>query len=229
MKRKDFLTKGIVGLGAALGLGTLFAHKFKGNQNGDQGQTDCELSPRETRGPFPNKNSSDFVRENIIGDRAGVPLQIKLTILDGSNSCNPLPNVWVDVWHCDNHGRYSEYGGQRMRREDMTQHHFLRGRQKTDANGNVTFTSIFPGFYRGRAPHIHVEILNSAEKSILVTQIAFPEAICDTVYTTENYGGIKYVSNSADGIFRTSLNQNMADSVKGNLKSGYVLGKKIIV
>ena len=156
-------------------------------------------------------------------------MAIQLTILDTKNACQPLANAWVDVWHCDNHGNYSEYGGRGWQRNDMTQKHFLRGRQRTNAKGEVSFISIFPGFYRGRAPHIHVEVLDESENSMLATQVAFPEAICNTVYETENYDGLNYVSNTSDGIFRNSLERNMVDALEGNLTNGYTLKKRIVV
>ena len=229
MKRKEFLTKGIVGLGGVVAL-TAFVKTNSENKNKEESILEnCTPSPRETRGPFPNKTPADYVRENIIGDRKGVPLLITLTVLDKNSDCKPLTNALVDIWHCDNQGNYSEYGRSRMQRNDLTQEHFLRGRQSTDTNGRVSFISIFPGYYRGRAPHIHLEILKGDQKSLLVTQIAFPEETCNMVYATQNYQGTDYVKNSRDGVFGSSLNHNMADKVIGNLTEGYVLEKAIIV
>ena len=116
-----------------------------------------------------------------------------------------------------------------MQAEDFTDVHFLRGRQKTDANGQVSFISIFPGWYRGRAPHIHVEILDSSENSIRVTQIAFPEDITDTVYATDGYNGTADTSNNSDNVFANSLEGNMADDLSGNTSDGYTLTKTIVV
>ncbi len=227
MKRNEFLTKGMVALGGVVALTALA-------KGGTLGKTespleDCTATPRETKGPFPNKTPADYVRENIIGDRKGVALLITLTILDKNEGCSPLPNALVDIWHCDNHGYYSEYGGSGIQQNDLTQEHFLRGRQATDPNGSVSFISIFPGFYRGRAPHIHLEVLNGEERSLLVTQIAFAEEICDKVYATQNYQGSGYVKNTRDSVFGSSLSLNMADSLSGNISDGYVLAKSIIV
>ncbi|NJB71370.1 protocatechuate 3,4-dioxygenase beta subunit [Saonia flava] len=229
MKRKDFLIKGVIGLGGVVAL-TGFANSRKKHKNEeDINLEDCNVSPSETKGPFPNKTPADYVRDNIIGDRKGVPLLITLTILNKNSGCEPLDNALVDIWHCDNQGNYSEYGGFRMQQTDLTQEHFLRGRQTTDVYGRVSFISIFPGYYPGRAPHIHLEVLTPDAKSVLVTQIAFPEDICDSVYASENYQGAGYVSNIRDGIFRNSLDQNMADKVSGNLSDGYILEKAIVV
>lgn len=72
-------------------------------------------------------------------------------------------------------------------------------------------------------------MLGETDKSVLVTQIAFPENICKTIYATENYQGMNFVSNTRDGVFRDSLDQNMADAVTGNLNDGYTLLKSIVV
>ena len=211
-------------LGGVVALAGITASKSKTDRIVDKKADDCLVSPQETKGPFPNKTPSDYVRENIIADREGVALLMTMTILNKNDGCKPISNAVVDVWHCDSQGNYSEYG-----RGEMTAKHFLRGRQITDVKGRVSFVSIFPGYYRGRAPHIHVEVLNNSGNSLLVTQIAFPEKTCNTVYATEHYRGTDYVSNTNDGVFRNSLDQNMADSLNGNIIDGYTLLKDIVV
>ncbi len=146
MDRKKFLKN--LGIGALTlpVVGTIFAsqthHKdsITKNVNSD----DCVISPRETAGPFPLKSPADVVRENIIGDRTGVPLIINLIIQDTNNNCSPLPNVFVDIWHCDAHGNYSEYT--RQNDGNFTNKHFLRGRQTTNSQGKTNFISIYPGW-----------------------------------------------------------------------------------
>ena len=103
MRRKDFLTKGIIGLGGVVAL-TAFTHTSNRKNKGISPLEDCKPSPRETRGPFPNKTPAAYVRENIVGDRKGIPLLITLTVLDKNSECKPLPNALVDIWHCDNRG-----------------------------------------------------------------------------------------------------------------------------
>lgn len=228
MERKDFIKKGMLGMGAIVALPSL--SRCADNDEVTSGELgDCALSPSETTGPFPIKTPAELVQSNIVSDRTGVALLINITVQDQSNDCEPLPDVYVDVWHCDKDGYYSEYGGTGMQAEDFTDVHFLRGRQKTDANGQVSFISIFPGWYRGRAPHIHVEVLDSSENSIRVTQIAFPEDITDTVYTTEGYNGTADTSNNSDNVFANSLEGNMADDLSGNTSDGYTLTKTIVV
>lgn len=188
----------------------------------DTGDGSCERSPAETEGPFPIKTPADLVRANIVSDRLGIALLINITVQDISSNCAALEGVYVDIWHCDSDGNYSEYGGTQMQQSNYTNVHFLRGRQMTDANGQVSFISIYPGWYRGRAPHIHVEVLDSNEDSLLVTQIAFPENVSQTVYDTENYNGIYDTSNAQDNIFADSLAGNMG-TISGNTTDGYTL------
>jgi protocatechuate 3,4-dioxygenase beta subunit len=225
MERKEFIKH--------LGLGALVVPVVGANgmleAPADPGQ--CLESPRETAGPFPTKDPSKMLAADIRGDRKGIEMNVKITIQNKNNNCRALPGALVDIWHCDKDGLYSEYGGTRMQTVNLQSAHFLRGRQRTDANGVATFTTIFPGWYGGRAPHIHVEIFDASEKSLLVTQIAFPQEICDTVYTKaiEFYTrGKQDTLNQADGVFADSLNNQMA-SVSGNITKGFVVSNTIIV
>lgn len=120
-------------------------------------------------------------------------------------------------------------GGTQMQQTDYSSENFLRGRQTTDANGQVSFISIFPGWYSGRAPHIHIEVLDANENSIRVTQIAFPKDVCDTVYSSSSYRGQADTQNANDNVFSDSVDGNMLDSITGNTTDGYTLLKNIIV
>ncbi|MCB9033458.1 MAG: intradiol ring-cleavage dioxygenase [Chitinophagales bacterium] len=224
MDRKKFLRNGILGLGSLVAVPAIISACNKEENNGA-----CSLSPSETAGPFPIKTPSELVLQNIKSDRNGIAMTIDLTILDQSNDCQPLAGVFVDLWHCDADGNYSEYGGNELQTTDYRDKDFLRGRQTTDANGQISFISIFPGWYPGRAPHIHLEILDSNENSIRVTQIAFPKSTCDTVYATSNYKGTADTLNNNDNVFSDSVDGNMADSLTGNTTDGYTLTKTIVV
>lgn len=223
MKREDFLKKGAIGLGAMIAIPSVLTSCKKDNID----PAACAVSPAETGGPFPIKTPADWVRENIVGNKTGVPLMISLTIQNTNADCAPLPDVMVDIWQCDAQGNYSEYSGQLD--GDFTSEHFLRGRQTTDANGNVTFISLYPGWYPGRAPHLHLEILSADGTSLLITQVAFPEDVSETVYTTTGYKGDADTKNKRDGEFSDSLERNIADSVTGNTTDGYTLSKIIKV
>lgn len=236
MNRKEFVRKGLLGVGTIVALPTVIScskedkDEFENTTTGDgSGMGDCELSPRETAGPFPIKTPAELARQNIIGNRSGVALLITLTVQDQSDDCNPMEGVYVDLWHCDADGNYSQYGGTQMQQTDYSSENFLRGRQTTDANGKVSFISIFPGWYSGRAPHIHIEVLDANENSIRVTQIAFPKDVCDTVYSSSSYRGQADTQNANDNVFSDSVDGNMLDSITGNTTDGYTLLKNIIV
>ncbi|MEO9802707.1 MAG: intradiol ring-cleavage dioxygenase [Reichenbachiella sp.] len=226
ISRKGFLRK--MGVGAVSST-ALLSGLTSCSDDGDPAPEveSCVTSPGETAGPFPIKSPADFVNENIVGDRVGVALRINFKIENISNNCAALAGVFVDVWQCDSKGNYSEYNEQLD--GDFTSKHFLRGRQVTDDKGMVSFTSVYPGWYPGRAPHLHVEILNSSGASLLVTQTAFPEDISKAVYATQHYKGIFDTSNNSDGEFQDSLNQNLAESVTGDIANGYVLNETIRV
>lgn len=223
MDRKDFLKNGGLGLGALVAAPSLITSCNKD----DIDPSACAVSPAETDGPFPIKTPAELVRENIVGDRSGIPLLINFTIQNTNNDCSPLEGVLVDIWQCDAKGNYSEYSGQLD--GDFTNEHFLRGRQTTNSEGKASFISIYPGWYPGRAPHLHVEVKNASGKSMLITQVAFPEDTSKTVYGTSGYNGNFDTKNKRDGEFKDSLDRNMADSVTGNTSDGYTLNKTIKV
>lgn len=234
MDRKKFIRNSILGI-ASLATASKVLESCSKNDTNDSGTNttgdgSCTVSPSETKGPFPIKTPSQLVLENIKSDRIGVALLINLIIENKNNNCSPLDGVLVDVWHCDKDGNYSEYGGTSMQQTDYTTVHFLRGRQTSNAKGEVSFISIFPGWYQGRAPHVHVEVLSSSGSSLLVTQIAFPENVSSTVYSSTSYvaHGQADTSNTKDNVFSDSLADELA-TLTGNLTDGYTLSKTIIV
>lgn len=229
MRRKAFIKSGLFSLGSIVGIPVMISSCSKDNSSESE-NTNCNSSPAETKGPYPIKTPSQLVIENIKSDRTGIALLINLTIKGVSNNCLPLDGLLVDVWHCDKDGNYSEYGGNAIQPTDYSAVHFLRGRQTTNGSGQVSFISIYPGWYSGRAPHIHVEILSKTGQSIHVTQIAFPENISAQVYASPLYTGrgLPNTSNSRDDVFSDSLDQQMA-SMTGNLVDGFTLTQTIVV
>lgn len=236
MERKRFLKDGLAALGL-ITIAPLAACKkdsvdSTGSGSGTgTGTGSCTVAPTETEGPFPTKSPSSLVTNDIRSDRTGVAFTIKITIKNTNASCAALAGAIVDIWHCDKDGNYSEYGGTGMQSTNYTAVHFLRGRQTTDTNGLVTFTSIFPGWYSGRAPHIHVHIYNASGTSLKVTQIAFPTDVCNTVYTTATgfyTRGTQDTSNASDNVFSDSLASELA-TITGSVSGGYTLTHTINV
>lgn len=236
MNRKDFLKS--VGLaGVAVATAPVFLHCRTGEDSENPSidnsiSTACAVTNSETEGPFPTKSPSTLVQSNIVSDRTGVPLSIEITVQNVNNSCAALQGVLVDIWHCDKEGNYSEYGGSGMQSTNYTSVHFLRGRQTTDGSGKVNFTSIFPGWYSGRATHIHVHIYNASGQSLLVTQIAFPEGSSSAtvlVAATSGYKGMNgYTYNANDNVFSDGTANEMS-AVTGSVSSGFALTHTIKV
>lgn len=205
----------------------------------------CSVIPEETGGPYPgdgtNSNSSGVVnvltqsgvvRSDIrssfgsaSGTAAGVPLTIKLQIVNANNNCAALANAAVYLWHCDRDGNYSLYSS------GVTNQNYLRGVQEADSNGNVSFTTIFPGCYSGRVPHVHFEVYpslakaTSASNRIKTSQFTFPVATCNEVYATTGYSAsvknMASISLSTDNVFSDGYALQMV-SITGNTTDGYV-------
>jgi len=172
----------------------------------------CSVTPNETVGPYPSL--VDLFRSDIRESRGGTQLDLIITVTNTAASCAPLTGVNVEIWQCDAGGNYSQYGSERAQT-------YLRGIQTSDANGQVKFTTIYPGWYQGRATHIHVEVTQNG-RSLKVTQIAFPESTNAEVYGTGMYAsrGSNPTSNARDGIFADSLSSEMA-AISGSPSSGY--------
>jgi protocatechuate 3,4-dioxygenase beta subunit len=136
---------------------------------------ECVLIPSETAGPFPLDLSANtfYFRQDVREDRTGVLHRIKLKIF-GTQNCLPMPNVRVNIWHCDKDGNYSGYGNQ----QGLT---YLRGYQITDANGEVNFLTIFPGWYNGRICHVHFQVYVSSVYSA-ISQFSYPIEAKNALY-----------------------------------------------
>lgn len=239
MERKTFFKTMALGGLALTGLKVLDAcssDDSTATTDAEQGTGNCEVSPTETAGPFPTKSPSTLVTNNITGDRTGVALEITIAVKNVNDDCNALENAIVDIWHCDKDGNYSEYGGTQMQSTNYTTVHFLRGRQTTDSNGKVVFTSIFPGWYSGRATHIHVHIYNQTGSSLLITQIAFPEGSNSAVVqvnATTSYGYNKvmtgYTYNVDDNVFSDDDEGVEVATIDGSISEGFTLSHTIYV
>ncbi|MET0989570.1 MAG: intradiol ring-cleavage dioxygenase [Glaciihabitans sp.] len=197
--------------------------------------------PDETAGPYPGDGSNGVnvleetgivrsdIRSSIGGGTtaAGVPMTFTLTVLDMANDNAPFEGVAVYVWHCDASGGYSMYS------EGLEDETYLRGVQVADANGQVTFTSIFPACYTGRWPHIHFEVypdvdsITDATNAIATSQAAMPEDASITVYALDEYAGssanMEQVSLDSDNVFGDDGGELQLATVTGDVNSGYVV------
>ena len=158
---------------------------------GSAGDGVCVLTPELTEGPY--YLDLDLVRRDITEGRPGAPLDLRVEVVDAAG-CAPIENAAVDVWHCDAGGTYSGVSG-----DEGT---FLRGVQMTAAEGVAEFRTIYPGWYTGRAVHIHVKV-NLGGSETFTGQLFFDDATTAAAYEAEPYAarGEPDTSNAADGIF----------------------------
>jgi len=149
-----------------------------------------------------------------------------------ASSCTPLSGYAVYLWHCDRDGNYSLYSSA------VTNQNYLRGVQAADATGKVRFTSIFPGCYSGRWPHIHFEVYRSltaataVSNKIATSQIALPKSACDSVYATSGYSAsvanLSRISLASDMVFSDGASLELA-TVSGDVASGLTAALTVAV
>jgi protocatechuate 3,4-dioxygenase beta subunit len=176
---------------AALGAASLPAEAAG---SGEQAAVVCVLAPEMTEGPY--YLPGEKVRRNITEGLPGAPLTLRLTVVDAS-TCKPIKGAAVDIWHASAGGKYS--GEQANGTVGQT---FLRGIQRTDANGLARFTTVYPGWYQGRTVHIHVKV--HVGGSIVHTgQLFFHDSLTDAVYRKAPYSGrsARSVRNANDSIY----------------------------
>lgn len=206
----------------------------------------CSLIPSETAGPYPGDGSNGanvlnltgVVRSDIrssfgglSGTAAGIPLNIALTIVSAT-TCAPLAGRAVYLWHCDRGGLYSLYSS------GATNQNYLRGVQEADSSGKVNFTSIFPGCYSGRWPHIHFEVFPSlsaaanVSNKVATSQLALPKATCDVVYATTGYSAsvtnLSQISLATDNVFSDGATRQLA-TMTGDVTNGYTASLTIAI
>ena len=163
----------------------------------------CVLFPQAVEGPY--YFDPKLVRSDIADNRPGAPLQLSLKVIDNGH-CTPIAKARVDVWHADAGGIYSGYANQGDNRDTSAKGKtFLRGTQLTDADGRAVFRSIYPGWYPGRTPHIHVKIFHD-DKSLVTGQIYFPETLSERIYRERqpyNARPVADTANANDFIFQS--------------------------
>lgn len=171
------------------------------------GQSACAVisSPSLTEGPYfvdEDLNRRDIRFDSDGSMQAGLPLSLAINVSQLVD-CNPVPltGAYVDIWHCNAAGVYSDIAAQ-----NATGHTFLRGYQPTDRHGNVYFVTVYPGWYQGRAVHIHAKVRTfngTSESYEFTSQFFMDDAFTDEVYRLAPYNtrGIRDTRNSNDGIY----------------------------
>ncbi|OYO17247.1 3,4-dioxygenase subunit beta [Enemella dayhoffiae] len=214
-----------------------------GSGSAGTASTQCVTEvPDETAGPYPGDGSnganaltqSGIVRTDLrssfggpSGVAAGVPLTMELTVLNLAQACRPLVGGAVYLWHADQLGQYSMYSSA-IRNEN-----YLRGVAETDGNGTVRFTTIYPGCYDGRWPHLHFEVFGSLAAAtsgrrqiVKTSQIALPEDASRAVYASTGYtrstSNLDRTSLGRDMVFRDDNGARQLATVTGSARDGYV-------
>jgi protocatechuate 3,4-dioxygenase beta subunit len=152
----------------------------------------CVLTPEMTEGPY--YLAGETIRSDVTDGKPGAPLQLTLVVLDAT-TCAPIPGATVEIWHADAGGVYSGFGSGASSRT------FLRGVQIADASGAVTFKTVYPGWYQGRATHIHLKVLVNGTTH--TSQLFFAESVNSAVYATAPYNSHtgSRTLNAQDGIY----------------------------
>ncbi len=170
----------------------------------------CVVRPELTEGPYfvDEKLDRSDIRvdpsDGTTKDGAVLRLTMRVAQVSGS-SCTALAGAIVDLWHCDALGIYSDVSDPGFNTKGKK---FLRGYQTTDANGRVQFVTVYPGWYQGRAVHVHFKIRSSAAAGArsFTSQLFFDDALTDRVHAQAPYAskGQGRLRNSGDDIFRSS-------------------------
>lgn len=205
----------------------------------------CAVIPDETAGPYPGDGSNG---PNVLADRAvvrsdmrgsfgsfsgtadGTETKISFRLLGSANGCAPMAGAAVYVWHCDRDGNYSMY--------TAPDANYLRAVGETDADGTVTFTSIFPGCYDGRWPHIHFEVYPSVDDALSASnvlktsQMALPQAACEDAYVAVGYesssANLSRASLASDNVFSDGWDEELG-TASGDDASGRSLSLTLTV
>ena len=207
---------GIDASGFATGSGAFLDGKDYGNPFSAGTGSSCTVYKTATKGPC---HSNTYNRKDVSDGLVGLPTRFELLIVDAS--CTPIPNAIVEIWYASPTGTYSKaaeeiddasgYAGSLSdlnvgfcTGNDATAvaSSWLRGYQTSDANGIVVIDGIFPGWYSGRAPHVHF-IITASGHTTLTSQVLFDETLTTEVYTkhaTYSPHGDKDTTNASDNV-----------------------------
>lgn len=205
LSRRRVLERALIG-----GAGTGFMTKVAVGQEtspksqvpGEQPRGSCVLLPKAVEGPY--YFDPEQVRSDITEGRPGFPVRLVLRVIEHA-TCQPIAGARVDVWHADARGIYSGYPRQGDTRDVSTKGEtYLRGTQIGDKDGQVVFQTIYPGWYPGRTPHIHVKVFLD-QKTLVTSQIYFPDEVSARIYkdqTAYEARPVADTTNRTDFIFQ---------------------------
>jgi protocatechuate 3,4-dioxygenase beta subunit len=190
----------------------------------------CTVTPEGEEGPyFVDDSASGYLRSDIRSNldgssvQVGVPLTLKITVVDNQNSCDPMSNVQIDIWHCNAEGIYSAESV-----ENTSDQSWLRGYQLTNSSGLVTFTTVFPGWYEGRTTHIHLRLRSTYDSNDSgggnTTQLFFDQTLSDSIYTSVapyNSRGTDSTTNANDHVFTGETKGENLVALTGDSTNGY--------
>jgi protocatechuate 3,4-dioxygenase beta subunit len=234
----------LVGSGAALAFGCGSSSTSKATSGaggaggaGGSGTTStttgtCAVTPEGEIGPyFADDSATGFNRSNIVANidgtepQTGIPLTLSVTVLDSEKDCAAYVGAQIDIWHCNAAGVYSDQAS-----ESTSTKSWLRGYQITDANGQVTFVTVIPGWYSGRTTHIHLRVRSSYSEASSTsdgtntTQVFFDQTFIDSLatsvapYDTE---GTNPTTNAGDRVYAQQTLGEMQMTLTGDNTSGY--------
>jgi protocatechuate 3,4-dioxygenase beta subunit len=184
----------------------------------------CVLAPELTEGPY--YIAEHLVRRDVTEGQAGTPLELRLTV-EREPSCAAIANATIEIWHANAEGQYSGYdasgsgttgagsppsggGGGGGHATPTSATHYLRGAQRTDRNGLAVFDTVYPGWYRGRAPHIHLKV-HVRGKVVHIGQLFFKDRLNAAVYATGAYAsrGQPDTTDATDSIYAAGGSRSM--------------------
>ena len=219
MSRRDAL-----GTFGAMGLAMIFPSGAAGGLR-DGAAPDCIVAPEMTEGPFfvdEKLERSDLTtgtREPFV--TKGLPLLLQIGVFHAKGrACSPLVGAQVDLWHASAEGVYSDEASGRIQDKDTSGEKYLRGYQRTNENGAVSFRTIYPGWYPGRTVHIHFKIRTLSRSGRqaydFTSQLFFDDALNDVILSRPPYDsrGARRIRNSNDGIYRRGRGSTLVRNAK---------------
>jgi protocatechuate 3,4-dioxygenase beta subunit len=192
----------------------------------------CTLAPDVTQGPYWLTDHPEAA--DLVQDREGVPLTLALTVVDAE--CLPVHGAKVDIWHCDAEGTYAGVGsgtggppggpGGGGAATRTSPENWLQGYQTSGSDGAVTFRTIYPGWYRGRAVHVHLKVFVDGA-DIHTGQLFFPDDLSKQVFASAPYQGDQDTLNSSDNIYSGAGAAALLSPAKAG--NGYTASAQLVV